>query len=364
MLTPPACTFSILTPESAFSMPIRPEDIKAFPTVFGHNLLAEVPNFVATPFLVVTMEDLWPHFAAKFPTGTDVHFVRSMERADLEAALPATAHHASFIGLGGGQAIDAAKYFAWRHGRKLHQFPTSLSVDAMYGQRAGVRDNRNVRYVGWAIPECVYFDYDILAAAPAAINRAGIGDVFCFFTGVWDWEYAHRTGNCEAKWPYDPALAAHSLKLAEAALAGRDQIRDMTPDGIGLMVEAFKWGGASFHGAGWCPRHIEGVEHFIFYALEARTGVKFLHGQAVCLGVVAGAMMHDRRAAELRRAVAEIGVDIRPESMGIAWEDVDACLLDLSTFARKVGLPYGIAHDFVVGQDFLVRLRRLVDDNG
>ena len=168
------------------------------------------------------MEDLWPHFAAKFPTGTEVHFVRSMERADLEAALPATAHFASFIGLGGGQAIDAAKYFAWRHGRKLHQFPTSLAVDAMYGQRAGVRDNRNVRYVGWAIPECVYFDYDIMAAAPAAINHAGIGDVFCFFTGVWDWDYASRIGRCEAKWPYDPGLAAHSLKLAEAALAGRD----------------------------------------------------------------------------------------------------------------------------------------------
>ena len=361
---PRACTFLTPTPESAFDMPIRPEDIKAFPTAFGHNLLAEVPNFVATPYLIVTMEDLWPHFAAKFPPGTPVHFVHSMERADLEAALPATAQYASFIGLGGGQAIDAAKYFAWRHGRKLHQFPTSLSVDAMYGQRAGVRDNQNVRYVGWAIPECVYFDYDILAAAPAAINRAGIGDVFCFFTGVWDWEYAHRTGKCEAKWPYDPALAAHSLKLAEAALAGRDQIRDLTPEGIGLMVEAFKWGGASYHGAGWCPRHIEGVEHFIFYALETRTGVKFLHGQAVCLGLIAGALMHNRRAEELRAAVREIGVDIRPDRMGITWDDVDASLRHLRDFVRDAGLPYGIAHDFAVDDAFLIRLRQMVNGNG
>ena len=344
-------------------MPILPEKIQAFPTAFGRNLLAEVPNFVATPYLVVTMEDLWPLFADRFPAGTAVHFVGSMERADLEAALPATVHYASFVGLGGGQAIDAAKYLAWRHGKKLHQFPTSLSVDAMYGQRAGVRDNQIVRYVGWAIPECVYFDYDILAAAPKAINRAGIGDVFCFFTGVWDWQYAHRTGKCEAKWPYDPALAAHSLKLAEAALAGKDAIRDLTEEGIGLVVEAFKWGGASFHGAGWCPRHIEGVEHFIFYALEALTGVKFLHGQAVCLGLIAGAMMHDRRAAELREAVRHIGVDIRPESMGITWDDVDASLLGLSAFVDRVGLPYGIAHDFVVDQDFLARLRHMVNGN-
>ena len=112
----------------------------------------------------------------------------------------------------------------------------------------------------------------------------------------------------------------------------------MTPAGIGLIVDAFQWGGASFHGTGWCPRHIEGVEHFIFYALEARTGVKFLHGQAVCLGIVAGAMMHDRRARELRDAIRTIGVDIRPESMGIGWPGVDATLLGLSQFVREAGL--------------------------
>lgn len=342
-------------------MPINPSDIKAFKTAFGRDLLGEIPYFVAGPYLVVTMEDLWPRFKGRFADGTPVWFVRSMERADLEAALATVRGHASVIGLGGGQAIDAAKYFAWRLDLKLHQFPTSLSVDAMYGQRAGVRDNQMVRYVGWAIPECVYFDYGILESAPPHINRAGIGDVFCFFTGVWDWEYAHRVGKCEARWPYETRLAAHSLKLAEAALAGKTAIHDLTPEGIDLIVEAFKWGGASYHGAGWCPRHIEGVEHFIFYALEARTGIKFLHGQAVCLGLIAGAMMHDRRVEELRQAVADIGVDIRPHAMGLTWEDVDATLLGLRNFVRETNLPYGIAHDFAVDRAFLDRFRRCVE---
>ena len=344
-------------------MTVKPEDIKAFRTAFGRNLLAEIPNFVAGPYIAVTMEDLWPLLKAQFPEGTPVWFVRSMERDELEAALPQFTGYASIIGLGGGQAIDAAKYLAWRLDLKLHQFPTSLSVDAVYGHRAGIRDNRIVRYVGWAIPECVYFDFGILQAAPRHINRAGIGDVFCFFTGVWDWEYADRIGKCEARWPYHAGLAAHSLKLAEAALAGKQAIHDLTPEGINLIVEAFKWGGASYHGAGWCPRHIEGVEHFIFYALEARTAVKFLHGQAVCLGLVAGALMHGRRADELRQAVADIGVDIRPQSMGLTWDDVDATLLDLRNFVRQTNQPYGIAHDFEVDRAFLDRLRRCVVRN-
>lgn len=340
-------------------MAVTPQDIKPFRTAFGRNLLAEVPNFVAGPYLIVTMEDLWPKLRQALPSGTPHWFVRSMERSDLEHVLPELEGYSSVIGLGGGQAIDAAKYFAWRRNMKLHQFPTSLSVDAMYGQRAGVRENHIVRYIGWAIPECVYFDYDILEAAPPYINRAGIGDVFCFFTGVWDWEYAERAGKCEARWPYDAALARHSLDLAERALAGRHEIHNLTPEGMRLVVEAFKWGGASYHGAGWCPRHIEGVEHFIFYALEAQTGVKFLHGQAVSLGLIAGALMHGRRAVELRQAVADVGVDIRPESMGITWKDVDAALRGLRDFVRGTGLPFGIAHDFSVDDGFLRRLREL-----
>jgi glycerol dehydrogenase-like iron-containing ADH family enzyme len=337
-----------------------PQDIDAFPTVFGRNLLAEVPNFVAAPYLVVTMADLWPHLKGRLPEGTRVHFVESMERADLEAALAGLEEIASVIGLGGGQAIDCAKYFAWRDNLPLHQFPTSLSVDAMFGHRAGIRENSVVRYVGWAVPETVYFDYEIIQAAPKHINRAGIGDVFCFFTGAWDWEYANRVGKCEERWPYDPKLSQISLSLAEAALLGKEAIRDLTPEGIGLIVDAFKWGGTSFYSSGWCPRHIEGVEHFIFYALEARTGRKFLHGQAVCLGLLAGAMMHDRRVEELSDACRVIGVDVRPESMGITWDDVDASILGLADFVREVNLPYGIAHDFKPDRVFLDRLKHLV----
>jgi glycerol-1-phosphate dehydrogenase [NAD(P)+] len=342
-------------------MPITEQDIIPFPTVFGRDILSEAPNFVAAPYVVVTMEDLWPHLSKALPEGTHCYFVKSMERAALEADLKQVSGYASIVGLGGGQAIDCAKYFAWRLGKPLHQFPTSTSVDAMYGQRAGVRENGIVRYVGWAIPETVYFDYCILEAAPKHINRAGIGDVFCFFTGAWDWEYAERVGKCEAKWPYDASLTGISLRKAEDALAGKQDIRDLTPRGFQLIVEAFKWGGASFHGAGWCPRHIEGVEHFFFYALEARTGRKFLHGQAVCLGILVGAMMHERRVQELRDAIRFIGVDIRPESMGVTWDDVQETLVGLSNFVREQSLPYGIAHDAVATPKFLQDLHKLTE---
>jgi hypothetical protein len=151
---------------------------------------------------------------------------------------------------------------------------------------------------------------------------------------------------------------------SKAALAGKDAIRDLTPEGLGLVVEAFQLGGASYHGAGWCPRHIEGVEHHVFYALEARRGVTFLHGQAVCPSPVAGAMLHGRRGEELRAVVGHIGVDIRPEAMGITCDDVDASLRGLSGLVRAAGLRHGIAHDFAVDDGLLRRLRQMVNGHG
>ena len=342
-------------------MPFSESDIAQFQTIFGRNLLAEVPDFVLPTILVVTMEDLLPIFRDRLPPDVQVYLVDSMERSRLEADLTDLASIASVVGLGGGQAIDAAKYFAWRLNRPLFQFPTSLSVDAVFGHRSGVRENSVVKYVGWAVPQSVYIDLDIIEAAPRALNIGGVGDIFCFITGVMDWRYAEAKGKCEPRWPYDHSLAQISLAKAEAALAALDDIRDLTPNGIRIMVDALKWGGASFHGAGWNPRHIEGVEHHIFYALEAHTGQKFLHGQAVCLGLVLGAMMHDARADELLNAVTYLGVDIRPAAMDVTWDDVFAAMRGLRGFVAREGLAYGIAHDFEVTEDFLAMARDRIE---
>ncbi len=342
-------------------MPFKEEDIPQFTTIFGRNLLAEVPGFVLPPILVVTMEDLWPLFRDRLPDDAHVHLVRSMERSVLEAELPMFESIASIVGLGGGQAIDAAKYFAWRLNKPLFQFPTSLSVDAVFGHRSGVREDNLVRYVGFAVPQSVYIDLDILEAAPSALNTGGVGDVFCFITGVMDWRYADRQGKCEACWPYDDSLAQISLAKAKAALAALDDIHDLTPEGIGIMVDALQWGGASYHGAGWNPRHIEGVEHYIFYALEALTGKKFLHGQAVCLGLILGAMMHGQRVDELLDAVTYLGVDIRPSAMGITWDDVFGAMQGLKHFVTSENLAYGIANDFTVTDTFLEDARDRIE---
>lgn len=318
-----------------------------FTTVYGRNLLTELPEFVHRPYLVVTMDDLWPLFAGGLdgPGLAGVHRVTTLEVDELEAALAALPDAASVIGLGGGQAIDVAKFIAWRRRSPLFQVPTAMTVNAPFGHRAGLRRDGVVRYLGYAIPEAVYVDFDIIARAPARLNRAGVGDILCYHTAHLDWRSTRDLGKEERQWPYDEGLVAEARLRLEAVLGALDEIHAVTDSGIRTLMDAHRWGGQTFHAAGWNPRHIEGVEHFFFYNLEKRTGRHFIHGQPVGLGIVLGSVMHGAGADEMVAALARAGVDIRPEAMGVSWDDAEEAMYTLGRFVREAGLWHSIADE-------------------
>lgn len=333
-----------------------------FPTVMGRGLYGEFKNFVNPPFLIVTMPDLWQMFSREFE-GADyrLYLADSIEQSDLDHDAAGLGDVRAIIGLGGGQALDVAKYFAWRRNLPLFQAPTALSVNAVYSHRSGVREHGKVIYRGYAVPECVFIDYDVLRAAPRHLNWSGIGDILCFHTGVLDWAYARDAGKLEAKWPYDETLACQSLSKVSAILGNIDGIRNMTDKGIDALVDGLKWG-TSFHGSGWCPRHIEGTDHFLFYTLEKQTGRKFLHGQPVGLGIMVGSMLHQKGADEMMSAIAGIGLDIRPEAMGLSWNEAEEGLKGMRAYVNSLPLWHSLAHDVAITPGFIADLKRKLKD--
>ena len=333
-----------------------------FDTVIGRNLLVEINHVAHEPFVVITMEDLWPIYKNNFDPLTKVIFVESTEKKWLDDLITKLGNFCSIIGLGGGQAIDTAKYISWKTNKPFFQFPTSLSVDAVFGHRSAVRIENVVRYVGWSVPECVFIDLDIIKSAPIKINTAGIGDILCFITGVMDWQYARDSGQLEKQWKYDEELANTSLIKAQAVIDDYQEIKDMTVKGIKIMIDALKWGGSSYCNSGWNPRHIEGVEHLIFYSLEYHTKKLFLHGQAVCLGIVIGCMMHKKRNEELKNIINKIGVDINPKSMNLGWDEVKHSLVNLKDFVEESNFMRGISNDYIFDEIFFKEMIRQIED--
>lgn len=322
--------------------------------IYGRNLLRELGPTVATPYLLVTMPDLWPMFKESF-AGQDftLHLVDSIEIKALDSLVNARPDVQAVVGLGGGMATDVAKYFSWRARLPLFQVPTSMSVNAPFAHRAAVRDNGVVRYVGFKKPNAVYIDYDIIQAAPEKLNRAGVGDIFCYFTAHEDWRLAVEAGKCEPKWQIDERQIAEANAIMMSCFEASEEIKTVTESGIRTLTEALRWGGAAFANNGWNPRPIEGSEHTFFYTLEYLTKKHFLHGQPVGLGALLMSVLQGHDPAWIKTALDSCGVPYLPEDMGVTWDEVEQALRFMPEYAIMADLWYTAAVHYAITPEYL-----------
>jgi len=182
-------------------------------------------------------------------------------------------------------------------------------------------------------------------------------DVLCYHTAHFDWKLAHDSGKEERQWPYDERLVAEARQRFDAVFANLDAIRDGTDEGIRTLMLAHRWGGAAFHNAGWNARHMDGVDHCFIYCLEYVTGKHFIHGQAVGLGLYVGSELQENQPEMILDALHRTGVDIRPEAMGVTWEEAETAMRRLAWYVRYADLWYTIADARPVTDDIVDRIR-------
>ncbi|MCB9787912.1 MAG: iron-containing alcohol dehydrogenase [Deltaproteobacteria bacterium] len=291
----------------------------------GRGLLASLPLAERAHAIVHTQPEPWALVREHFDAATtQVHQVTTMEHADVRAAADAFADARIVYGIGGGSALDHAKYTAWRRGLPLVLMPTILSVDAGYTRAVGVREGGRVRYVGDARPERLLVDFDVLRQAPAVLNRAGAGDILSIFTALWDWRAAAEA-NGE---PFDPQVAAASQALLDRLFAGATELRDLTDAGLGLLSDLYVGEVVLCEQVG-NSRPEEGSEHYIAYALESRTGRHYVHGQLIGLCVLLAATWQGQDTAPVIRFLRDLDLDCTPEAVGTTPEELTAVLAGL-----------------------------------
>jgi glycerol-1-phosphate dehydrogenase [NAD(P)+] len=255
------------------------------------------------------------------------------------------------VGLGGGTALDTAKYVAWRLERPLVQVPTITSVDAGFTDAIGIRSDGRVRYVGTVVPEVVVLDLPLVRSAPPRLNRAGVGDVLSCHTGLFDWRLAAERGTTH---PWHDGLAALGTTLLDELEAAADDIAAVTDDGVRFLADAYRRIGAACAWAGH-SRFEEGSEHFWAYAFEHATGAHPVHGEIISFAVCALAQVQGNDPDRARRIVERAHVRAHPDDLGISRTAFAECLLGLRDHARREGLDQGIA-------EFTTITERHVDD--
>lgn len=286
-------------------------------------------------FVVATMDVPWrvtrPRLSAE---PAQVIMVESMEVDVLERQLASLPECDTFVGIGGGQAIDLAKYLSWRRGARLVSIPTVLSVDAFVTPAAGVRRNHQVEYVGAASPDPLVIDYDLLRTAPAELNIAGVGDLLSIHTATFDWCLAERAGRSE--YPFSVADVTAARQILADTMAMADEIRLCTDAGLQAIVDGYLRINTICLPAGHY-RVEEGSEHYLFYELEERLKRPFIHGHIVGLGVALMSRLQNNESDRVTRFMERVGLKFHPRDLGISREVLAASLAQLADFVRQRG---------------------------
>ncbi|MCS6918668.1 MAG: iron-containing alcohol dehydrogenase [Fimbriimonadales bacterium] len=239
------------------------------------------------------------------------------------------------IGLGGGTAIDTAKYLAWRKGLPLILVPSALTVDAPFTDSAAVRRGGRIHYTGQVFPEAIYVDAELIQTAPAHLNRGGVGDLLSIHTALYDWKRAHeRTGES-----YDDALARQSASLLQRLYDRASDIYAVNEQGVRLLTELFCEEVYLCSLAG-SSRPEEGSEHHILYTLEYQTGRTYLHGAAVTLCALLAAYLQGNNPDGLRALADACGVEYRAILKEASADALTQALTTARDYALEEQLPY------------------------
>jgi glycerol-1-phosphate dehydrogenase [NAD(P)+] len=264
-----------------------------------------------------------------------------------EVALPPVD---AVVGIGGGAAIDAAKYFAWKRGVRVISAPTAVSVDASVTNTIAVREAGSVVYVGFVVPEVVV-DLDLVQRAPRHLNRAGVGDLLSIHTASFDWRLAAAAGEANL----DEHAAARAARLLDSLFAAAAAVRDVTDEALSFLVRGYIENNALCLAAGTAQPE-EGSEHFWAYHLEYLARRSFVHGELVSLGVVAMSELQGNDPGRVRAFLDAAGVRYQPRDLGIARDHFARSLIDLPGYVRTMGHWHTVVDERPPDAAFVARL--------
>ncbi len=247
------------------------------------------------------------------------------------------------IGLGGGTALDGAKYAARKLELPLVVVPTILSTTAYVNSLIALRRDGRHSTVEGPPADLVLIDLDVLMQGPRAMNVAGLGDLLSCHTAIEDWRLAWRNGVTDLAW--DPRAVGQASLLIDSIAQHADEFQAMTERAIRLLVqmhvEIVDICAALGH-----ERVEQGSEHFLCHTIERRTGRPFLHGQIIGLGIDVMSQLQGNGHVFITQLMQEVGLDFSPAAVGVSRAELADGISALRAGATELQ-PWPTVIDYV-----------------
>src|SRR5690348_16090762 len=326
------------------------------PVRYGRRILAEALQSMqesrgAESYIILTQPEAWKVAREQFRDvdSSRVIYLRSMEYTRLMAMELALPTADLVMGIGGGQAMDAAKYVAWQRRLPLILAPTIVSVDAAVTNTIAVRERQRVRYTGFVVADAIPVDFAVICQAPAALNRAGIGDLLSIHSALWDWRHAGQNVDEAAAQQAESILVELDRRAASIAACEDEALRFIMQSYVQENTLCLQVGSSQ-------PE--EGSEHFLGYNLEYITRRGYVHGQLICLCVYAMARLQDNRPAWARSLIERAACPWRLRDLGIPRQDFIRALLTLQAYTQEERFPPSVLTQRPITREFAEQLAR------
>ena len=194
-------------------------------------------------------------------TGTEVVTGNDIEQVVTSAfALPRKTD--ALVAIGGGMAVDYAKYAGFLTGKSVIAVPTALSNDGFASPGASLRVAGRRVSCPARLPFGVVLDTAVIATSPARFTFSGIGDMLTKYSAVADWKLAYwETG--EQVNDFAVLIALQSVE--NLVNYPNKSIADL--EFLKLMAGALVMSGVSMEVSG-SSRPASGSEHLISHAYD------------------------------------------------------------------------------------------------
>lgn len=233
----------------------------------------------------------------------------------------------AIVGIGGGKALDSAKYLAFLSRLPYLAVPTSLSNDGFCSPQSSLTIGGRRRSLPAALPRGVIIDVDVCLGAPRALWLSGVGDLAAKLTATVDWKLAfHKRGE-----PVND-LAALLSDATVSQFLGRPSFDRA---GVTLLATALMLNGIAMEICG-SSRPVSGSEHLISHALDDCSVRPRLHGLQVGLAAYVISVLQKGRSATINHLFEETGF----------WEEIRKDPFSRAEWLEAVRRAPGIKENF------------------
>lgn len=231
------------------------------------------------------------------------------------------------IGLGGGKALDTAKYAAFLARLPYYATPTSLSNDGFGSPQSSLTLQGKRRSLACSIPFGIVIDTEVCLRAPDLLWWSGIGDLVSKVTAIADWKLAFHARET----PVNDFAALLSDATVFQFMARPE--RDL--DGVSLLGSALMLNGIAMEISG-SSRPASGSEHLISHALDAISARPRLHGLQVGVATYIVSKLQHQGTERIAHVLDYTGF----------WHSIEADPFSRKEWLAAVRLAPSIKEDF------------------